>query len=87
MVETQLDGFLPPDFAGPMPVVDVRSPAQRPHQAFPRTEIHNARVLQASARSEAEFLAQHGFVLLPHQTAVRDWASDSLEPRAPMRIP
>lgn len=76
MVQAPLYGFFPPDFTGPMPAIDLRNPPQRPGQEFPPVEIHDARQLQASARSEAEFLAEHGFVLLPHRTAVRDWDSD-----------
>jgi hypothetical protein len=40
-------------------------------------EIADARALQASeALSEAEFFRRHGFVLLPHVSAVRDWDND-----------
>jgi len=35
--------------------------------------IYNARPLQRQAASEAEFFKEHGFVLLRHKTAVRDW--------------
>ena len=39
-------------------------------------EIGDARPLQAEARSEAEFFGDHGFALLQHETAVRDWDAD-----------
>jgi len=80
MVGVALNGFYPPDHVareriafpvgGPPP--DVTMP--------PRTvEIGDARALQAeSGLSEAEFFAAHGFVLLPHATAVRDWDADAL---------
>ncbi|WP_281179333.1 CmcJ/NvfI family oxidoreductase [Sphingomonas asaccharolytica] len=42
-----------------------------------RVSIADARMLQTQERvSEAEFLRRHGFVLLQHATAVRDWDED-----------
>jgi hypothetical protein len=76
MVHAQLNGFLPPDFTGPMATIDLRNPSQRPEQEYSPVEIRDARLLQAAAPSEAAFLAEHGFVLLPHTTAVRDWDRD-----------
>ena len=76
MVLAQLNGFFPPDFTGPIPTIDLSNPPQRPRREYPPTEIHDARKLQASATSEDEFLAEHGFVLLPHVTAVGDWDRD-----------
>lgn len=76
MVQAQLNGFIPSEFTGPMPMIDLRNPPQRPLREFPPVEIHDARKLQGSATSEADFLAEHGFVLLRHRTAVRDWDRD-----------
>ena len=73
MVQAQLNGFLPPDFTGPMPIIDVRNPPKGARREYPLIEIEDARRLQAAASSEAEFLSEHGFVLLSHETAVRDW--------------
>ncbi len=78
MVNAQLSGFYAVDF-----VPDGRqrfAVGSRPDgmDQAPRTvEIADARALQAAEDvSEAEFLARHGFVLLSHATAVRDWDSD-----------
>jgi hypothetical protein len=76
MVQAQLNGFFPPDFTGPIPTIDLRNPPQGPQPQYPPTEIHDARGLHDSGTSEAKFLAEHGFVLLPHRTAVRDWDRD-----------
>jgi hypothetical protein len=76
MVQAQLNGFLPPDFTGVVPTIDVRSPPPRPRWTAPPVEVRDARDLQAGASSEAAFLAEHGFVLLPHRTGVGDWDRD-----------
>src|SRR5579872_3149656 len=76
MVQAQLNGFLPPEFSGSIPTFDVRKPSPRARYEVPPTTIRDARALQANARSEAEFFAEHGFVLLDHKTAVRDWDHD-----------
>jgi hypothetical protein len=73
MVETQLNGFLPREFIGPIPTVDVRNPPARPPMQFPALPVNDARKLQEGARSEAEFFADNGFVLLEHRTRVDDW--------------
>ena len=44
--------------------------------ANPPVEVYDARQLQSSARSEADFLEEHGFVLLRHASAVKNWAQD-----------
>jgi hypothetical protein len=78
MVQATLNGFLPPDFAGDeAPRINIGdAPAPEYRQTYPPVEIGDARALQASATSEADFFRQHGFVLLPHATAVRDWDRD-----------
>jgi hypothetical protein len=73
MVQAQLNGFLPPDFSGPLATIDVRNPPRRPPLDLPKVDIRNGRELQSNAASEAEFFADHGFVLLQHKTAVEDW--------------
>ena len=76
MVEGQRNGFLPPDFSGTMPTMDVRNPPRRPRWQAPPVEIRDGRALQTGGKTEAELLEEHGFVLLQHQTAVRDWDQD-----------
>lgn len=73
MVQAQLNGFLPRDFSGTLPTIDVRKPAQ-PRPPFPPLEVEDGRRLQDSAAHEAEFFAANGFVLLKHETSVRDWS-------------
>lgn len=70
-----LNGFLPEDYVidGPLsgPVGTPAGP-----MIGRQVEIADARPLQAAAESEAAFFAEHGFVLLPHVSAVRDWDAD-----------
>jgi hypothetical protein len=75
MVQAQLNGFLPRGFEPPG---RLRGPvgAPQPLMASDTVEIGDARALQAGAASEATFFAEHGFVLLPHATRVRDWDAD-----------
>lgn len=78
MVEAVLNGFLPADFAASeAPCIVVGEPvAPEFKHRHPPVEIKDARALQAGASSEAQFFAEHGFVLLPHVTAVRNWDED-----------
>jgi len=48
----------------------------------------DARPRQAQARSEADFFDRHGFVLLSHETAVRDWevTADAAETSEVVRL-
>ncbi|MEZ0242899.1 MAG: CmcJ/NvfI family oxidoreductase [Sphingomonas sp.] len=71
----KLNGFLPEGF---VPSGPLGGPVGAPWGPMGSREvaIGDARALQAGAASEAEFLAEHGFVLLPHVTAVRDWDAD-----------
>ena len=70
MIQAQLNAF-PSDFHydGRFP---IHLDAPPPPQARPFTEIHDARALQAG-RDVTAFFETHGFVLLPHDTAVTDW--------------
>lgn len=76
MTAAQLNGFFPVDFVadGRFSAAVGTAPPGRP--CFPPVEIRDARALQANAVSEAAFFDAHGFVLLPHATAVRDWDED-----------
>jgi len=73
-----LNGFYAPDFVSEerqrFPV-GSHAPGMEP--AGRAIEIRDARTMRAAAGlSEAEFFAQHGFVLLPHVSAVGDWDRD-----------
>jgi hypothetical protein len=76
MIEAQLKGQFPAGFrsAARLNLSELaRSGTGRPPQP-PPTRIADARTLQANATSEADFLAQHGFVLLDAPTRVTDWS-------------
>lgn len=77
MIETQLKGQFPAGFKSGERInlsELVRNGTGRPPQN-PQTQIHDARALQAQATSEADFLAEHGFVLLDAPTRVTDWGN------------
>lgn len=75
MTAVQLNGFLPEDYLIDGPIGGPVGAAAGP--MMPRAvEIGDARALQAGAKSEADFFAEHGFVLLPHVSAVRDWEAE-----------
>jgi hypothetical protein len=78
MVSVPLNGFFPSDCDTS---VRYRGPVGTPPPGALRNhvEIGDARALQAGAASEAGFFAEHGFVLLPHATRVRDWDTDVAE--------
>ncbi|HEY6047763.1 MAG TPA: CmcJ/NvfI family oxidoreductase, partial [Sphingomicrobium sp.] len=77
MVEAELTGLLPADFAGERaPTIVYGGPPVPECSQRHRVEIHDARALQDGTASEAKFFADHGFVLLPHETAVKDWDRD-----------
>jgi hypothetical protein len=72
----ELRGLFPSEFKPQGRIrIDVRKgpPAGSRMPAFAPFRIEDARPLQARALSEAEFFDTHGFVLLSHQTAVRNW--------------
>src|SRR5690349_21028307 len=75
MVAVRLNGFFPPDYAGGPFTAAVGAPPPGGMPQYAPTEIGDARVLQGDA-DPAAFLAEHGFVLVPHVTQVRDWDSD-----------
>jgi len=74
MASVRLNGFLPPDYAGG--AVSGPVGGAQPLMASDMVEIGDARALQAGSASEAACFAEHGFVLLPHASAVRDWDAD-----------
>ena len=78
MVKAILNGLLPQSFTGKAapPIAVGEPPPPEYRSSHPPLEIKDARVLQSSERSEAQFFARYGFVLLEHATAVRDWDCD-----------
>lgn len=76
MIETPLPGHFPPSFTATgrinLSQLARENKGYRP-QPFPPTRVDDARPLQ-KGRNEAEFLDEHGFVLLEAPTAVRNWA-------------
>ncbi|MES2444714.1 MAG: CmcJ/NvfI family oxidoreductase [Pseudomonadota bacterium] len=75
MTAVALNGFLPQGFEPPGRLRGAVGTPQ-PLMARDPVEIGDARAFQAGAASEAAFFAEHGFVLLPHPTCVRDWDAD-----------
>jgi hypothetical protein len=75
MIEVQFNGQFPPGFraAERINLSELARNATGKPPRIPPTHIHDARALQAKARSEADFLAEHGFVLLDAPTRVTDW--------------
>ena len=74
MLEAELTGMLPPEFTGEAaPPLVYGGPSAPEYSHKRRVEVDDARLMQSGAPSEAAFFAEHGFVLLPHSTAVRDW--------------
>jgi hypothetical protein len=73
-----LNGFYAPDFLSEeRQRFAVGSHAPGMDTAGRAVDIADARELQAAVGlSEAEFFARHGFVLLPHVSAVGDWDED-----------
>ncbi|MEM7366650.1 MAG: CmcJ/NvfI family oxidoreductase [Pseudomonadota bacterium] len=76
-VRTQLEAMYPPGYvAAPLVEIDIQG-GNHPDTVPQEIEVHDARVLQdESGQTPAEFLATHGFVLLPHHSAVENWHSD-----------
>lgn len=83
-IETMLYGFFRSDFVSEGRLlwkVDQLADGMLVGETTPPTRIYDARELQSrSSLSEACFFEDHGFVLLPHETAVVDWEVD---PEAP----
>jgi hypothetical protein len=79
MLHVMLNGLGPPDFV-PSERIPLDLNAERTYPPQQRVAMHDARPLQAAAESEARFFADHGFVLLRHTSAVRDWESNLADP-------
>ncbi|MBO9712953.1 CmcJ/NvfI family oxidoreductase [Sphingomonas sp.] len=75
MTVAWLNGFLPEDFVAEDRLRGPVGTAAGP-MGGRSIEIADARPMQAAAKSDSEFFAEHGFVLLPHVTAVKDWDAD-----------
>lgn len=75
MPAVRLNGFIPQGLALPDGLRGAVGGAQ-PAMSSDAVEIGDARALQAGTASEAACLAEHGFVLLPHASAVRDWSAE-----------
>ena len=83
-VTTTLNGYIRRDLKPDGPVlirIDGPAGSEAPWEAAPPVDIRDARPLQAGA-GEAAFLKEHGFVLLPHSSQVRDWDSGGATPYA-----
>jgi hypothetical protein len=75
-MEARLNGFFRPDYvSADRTVIRIGQPLEGVFSAgeAPFSRVEDGRRLQAPAASEAAFFAEHGFVLLPHETAVTDW--------------
>ena len=86
-VESKIYGFFEPTFV-PTGRVSMRIEQPAPGMLLetPDTRIHDARCLQEreqreGSASEAVFFAEHGFVLLSHESAVEDWDVDPTTPQ------
>jgi hypothetical protein len=79
----QLNGLFPPEFEPTERLQIDISKGPPPGFRMPRFgpfQIEDARPFQAEAASEAAFFGEHGFVLLDHQTLVREWEHDPASP-------
>jgi len=78
-VEAVLNGFFPSGFRAEAPVAMTigAPPAETRSVTVP---IGDARQLHAGAATEAAFFEEHGFVLLDHTSAVREWEPDLKSP-------
>jgi hypothetical protein len=79
MLHVTLNGLGPQDFK-PLERIPLDLNAERKYPPAQRVAIHDARPLQAAAESEARFFADHGFVLLRQESAVRDWEPNLADP-------
>jgi len=79
----QLNGLFPPEFEPTERLrIDISKgpPSGFRMPGFGPFQIEDARAFHAEAGSEADFFGEHGFILLDHQTAVRDWEADAASP-------
>jgi hypothetical protein len=88
-MEATLNGFFRPDYVvDGRTVMRIGQPLEGVFRAgdAPSSRIVDGRRLQAPAASEAAFFAEHGFVLLAHETAVTDWDPPPASPFTPNDI-
>lgn len=77
MALATLNGFIRRDINLDRPLrirLNATSEGPMPWDSVPPIDIRDARCLQ-NTRSESAFFADHGFVLLDHISAVKDWDS------------
>ena len=81
-VETQLNGFFRSDFvSNEKVVIDLYKPELTEGQIPPKPiTVHDGRLLQQEEDDGkpdfvSRFFRKHGFVLIPHKSAVRNWDS------------
>jgi hypothetical protein len=88
-MEARLNGFFRPDYvSADRTVIRIGQPLEGvfPAGDAPLSQLEDGRRLQAPAASEAAFFAEHGFALLPHETAVTDWDPPLTSPFTPNDI-
>ncbi len=77
-VDARLDGFARPDARADQRIL-ARVEELGEHLDSARVHVHDARALQAGV-APAAFFDEHGFALVAHETAVRDWRCDPMAP-------
>lgn len=77
MTRAALNGFFPAHYPAGRRFAAAVGEAS-PEMRSIEVEIADARELQCGATSDAEFFDAHGFVLLDHETSVRDWDRDAV---------
>ncbi len=80
MLHVTLNGLGPAGFVPSGRIELDLTAAKREYPPAQRVAVHDARPLQAEAQSEAQFFAEHGFVLLSHVSGVRDWEPNMADP-------
>ena len=74
MIHAKLHGFVPSDVVGDeAPPMELGSGPTLDYGCAQQVALEDARQLQSNATSEADFFAEHGFVLLTAPTRVSDW--------------
>ena len=77
-VDARLDGFVRPDAPSDQRIL---SPVEElgDHLDSAQVRVHDARAAQEGIDAAA-FFASHGFALVSHRSAVRDWRCDPMTP-------
>ncbi|HEX5185239.1 MAG TPA: CmcJ/NvfI family oxidoreductase [Allosphingosinicella sp.] len=79
MLNVMMNGLGPRDFV-PTERMFIDLTVERTPLPPQPVAMRDARPLQADAGSEARFFADHGFVLLRHASAVKDWEPNVADP-------